>query len=582
MVKLGRGRAPARTGIAYAPTGISGFDVITGGGLPAGRTTVVLGGAGGGKTILGAQILANGAQIYKEPGIFVSFEESAAQIFEDLACFRWGMWQSRATGIQLVDARLPQSVAHGGEFDLLGLLAILEHKVKTSGARRIVLDGIDVLLDSLGDATLARREVFRLHEWFQDQRLTSIITAKASGADVRLSPEYDFLQFMADCMIKVDHRLVDGTALRFLRVAKCRGSAHSANEFPLTIGESGIEVGGSSLEIHHTAPTKRVSTGVGRLDTMVGGGYHVGSSILISGAPGTAKTTLGAAFAAAGSQRGERTLFVSFDEAPLQIVRNMQSVGIHLGEHVKSGVLRMHSLRGRAASPEAHAAQIRELLRKHQARNLVVDPLSCLGSGVMEMVAREAAVAVLDDAKGLGLTSVYTSLLAEKQPLAEGTPIGISTIADTWIHLTYINQAGERNRALTVVKSRGTGHSNQVRELLLSRRGITLADVYTAGGEVLTGTLRWERENQVRHERDAAIRDAEARKRTAELALAEADARVLAARSAYAAQQAELDRANAVREEVLRINSAEADALRRRRGADEAGGRPRSSTRIRK
>jgi circadian clock protein KaiC len=582
MVKLGRGRAATHTGIAYAATGISGFDVITGGGLPAGRTTVVLGGAGGGKTIFGAQILANGAQIYKEPGIFVSFEESADQIFQDLACFRWGLRQSRPTGIQLIDARLPQSVVHGGEFDLLGLLAILEHKVKTSGARRILLDGVDVLLDSLGDATLARREVFRLHEWLQDQRLTSILTAKASGADIRLSPEYDFLQFMADCMIKIDHRLVDGTALRFLRVAKCRGSAHSANEFPLTIGESGIEIGGSHPEIHHTAPTKRVSTGIDRLDTMVGGGYHVGSSTLISGAPGTAKTTLGAAFAAAASQRKERTLLVSFDEAPLQIVRNMQSVGIYLGEHVRSGVLRMHSLRGRAASPEGHAAQIRELIRKHQARNLVVDPISNLGSGVMETVAREAAVAVLDDAKSLGLTSVYTSLPGDRLALAEGTPIGISTIADTWIHLTYVNHGGERNRALAVIKSRGTGHSNQVRELLLSRRGVTLADVYTAGGEVLTGTLRWERENEVRHQREAAIRDAEARKRSAELALAEADARVVAARSAHAAQQAELERANAAREEVLRVHDAETGALRRRRGADEAGGRPKASTRVRK
>jgi len=559
-----------RKGIQYAATGIRGFDEITGGGLPAGRITVVLGSAGGGKTIFGLQTLVTGARDFGEPGVFVAFEESVDQVFENTASFLWGIDRLKDKSIAVVDANLPQSVVQGGEFDLLGLLAVLGQKVKTVGAKRVVLDGLDVLLANLGDPVLARREVFRLREWLQDSAMTAIITAKASAADVHLSPEYDFLQFMADCVVKMQHRVVGGTAERFIRVAKCRGGPHSANEFPFTIGNAGIEVGaGAATEIIHPASAARISAGVERLDAMLGGGYHRGSSTLITGSPGTAKTTLAAAFASAASHRKERTLFISFDEAPALIVRNMGSVGIALGPHVESGVLRMHSLRSRAASPEAHVAHIRELLREHRSRNLVVDPISAVGPDAEKSVAQRAAIEILDLAKSQSITGVYTSLLGNNAALTEDTPIGISTIADTWIHVSYLNQGGERNRALTIIKSRGTEHSSQVRELVLSKTGVTLADVYSAGGEVLMGTLRWEREDRERRKRHTAKRELDLRQREAALALAETQARTQTALSAQAVQEAVIERLDAEREESDEQVASQHLELRQRRGADD-------------
>jgi circadian clock protein KaiC len=556
-------------GIRYVPTGIPGFDEITGGGLPAGRTTVVLGGAGGGKTIFGAQVLVVGARDFGEPGILVSFEESARQVIENTASFAWGIDRQKGKDIDVVDARLSQSVVRGGEFDLLGLLAVLGQKVKTIRAKRIVLDGLDVLLANLGDPSLMRREVFRLREWLADSGLTAIVTAKADAADMRPSPEYDFLQFMADCVVKVQDRVVGGTALRFIRVTKCRGGPHSANEFPFTIGPAGIEVGaGAVTDMVHPASKVRVSTGVERLDAMLGGGYYRGSSTLITGSPGTSKTTLCAAFAEAASRRKDRTLFVSFDEAPEQVVRNMESVGIALGSHLQSGVLRMHSLRSQTASPEAHVAKIRHFLREHRAINLVVDPLSALGSAGGESVAQRAAIEILDLAKTQGITSIYTSLLGGKAVDNEETPTGISTIADTWMHVTYVKQGGERNRALTVIKSRGTNQSNQIRELVLSKDGVTLADVYSADGEVLMGTLRWQRENDERRKRDAAARDADIRRKKAELAVAESKTRTLAALDAQAVDEAILERVIVERNEMATVIAAEGVELLRRRGAD--------------
>jgi circadian clock protein KaiC len=267
------------------------------------------------------------------------------------------------------------------------------------------------------------------------------------------------------------------------------------------------------------------------------------------------------------SRRQERSLLISFDEAPAQIVRNVESVGIRLAPHVHAGTLLMCSLRSRAASPEAHAAHIRHLLRKHGARNLVVDPISALGLAA-DNVAQRAATEILDTAKSQSITSLFTSLLGNKAALSEETPIGISTIADTWMHLTYMNQGGERNRALTVVKSRGTGHSNQIRELVLSKAGPTLTDVYAAGGEVLMGTLRWERENLESRKRESAMREGDLRRREAELTLAESKARTQAAHSVQAVHEAALERILAEREAVLGRSTTESRELLRRRGAD--------------
>jgi circadian clock protein KaiC len=502
----------------HTPTGIVGFDQITGGGLPANRVTAVLGGPGSGKTLFAIQTLVHGARSRREPGLFVAFEESAEHLRNDVRAFSWGFDRLLGKGIAMIDARLSRSVVHGGDFDLIGLLAIIGAKAKRLKARRIVLDGLDVVL-ALLEPSLARREVFRLRDWLLESGMTAIITAKVDGED-RIVRDYDYLQFMADCVVTMQHRVVRGTALRFVRVVKQRGAAHSANEFPMSIGEAGIEVAATtSAQLRHRVSSERVSTGVARLDAMLTGGYYRGASTLITGAPGTAKTTLAAAFADAACRRNERSLIVSFDEAPEQIIRNVRSVRIDLAKHVRSGLLRICSLRSRAASPESHVAHVRSLLREHRAQNVVVDPLSALSQGSTDNVAQSAAIEILDHAKTNGITSVLTSLVGDRAPVTEQTPLGISTVADNWLHVSYVSQGGERNRALTIIKSRGTEHSNQVRELVLSREGVTLADVYTAGGEVLMGTLRWERENEERRAREAARRVADLRRREAELTI---------------------------------------------------------------
>jgi circadian clock protein KaiC len=556
--------------ISRMPTGIAGFDAIADGGLPRGGVTVVLGGAGTGKTLFGIQVLAHGAGKMQEPGILVAFEESAARIVANTSGFVWGGAALTERGVHFLDAQLSQTVEHAGEFDLIGLLAMLTAKVKQVGAQRVVFDGLDVLLAHLGTADSIRREVFRLRDWVHQSGVSAIVTAKVTTATTGAA-DFDFLQFMTDCLVILEHRLLQGMALRFIRVAKYRGAAHSANEFPVAITTTGLEVAqNTGIALSYPVSTERISSGVERLDTMLSGGYYRGTSVLITGVPGTAKTSLSAAFAEAAALRGERTLYISFDEAPEQIARNVASIGIQLRPHIDAGTLALHSLRGRAESPKAHVAHIRSLLSEFQAQNLVVDPISALAQHGFESVGETAALQILDLAKSAGITVVFTSLLGSSAPLTEQTPISISTIADTWLHVSNVIQGGERNRSLTIIKSRGMGHSNQVRELVLSNEGITLADVYSAGGEVLMGTLRWEKENEARRARAMAHDDAVLREKRAELALAETKASVATLLQTQAIRESELlqQRAHGLAASDSRV--AEDAQLLERRHADQA------------
>jgi circadian clock protein KaiC len=548
-------------------SGISGFDEITGGGLPRGRVTVVLGGAGCGKTIFALQGLVAGARS-GESSLFVTFEENPEQILKDASRFDWHLQTLKGKGIEFFDAQLSQTIVQGGEFDLLGLLAIVGARVKQLKCKRVVFDGLDVLLGHLGDPSLIRREILRLREWVYASRLTAIITAKADEQGNPTS-DYAFLQFIADCVITLQHRVTDSAAIRVLRVAKYRGDAHSANELPFSISNVGIQVAAAtSAELHHSVSMERITSGVDRLDAMLRGGYYRGSAILISGSPGTSKTSLVAAFVAAACRRKEATVYVSFDEAPAQIIRNVASIGIDLAPFVKSGVLTMCSLRARADNPEAHVARIRGLLDRHKAVNLAVDPLSALAQTFDEAIGDRAAVQVLDVAKSLGITTLSTSLLANAAPLSEETPLSISTIADTWMHVSYVSRSGERNRALTIIKARGTSHSNQVRELVLSDTGVTLADPYISDGEVLMGTLRWERENEDRRAAKATLADSHLRQKQAELALAEARVRIEAARTEQALCEANLERITGARLAAKEVDRVETVERARRRGAE--------------
>lgn len=559
------------------PSGVGGLDRIADGGLPRGGITLVLGGAGAGKTIFGMQVLAGGAK-QGERGILVAFEEYADELVANTSGFLWSESTRPGGGVEVLDASLSQVVEQSGAFDLVGLLAVVGARAAASDARRIVFDGLDVLLSYLDDPTLVRRELFRLRAWVRERGMSAIITAKADAADARAPTEYDFLQFMADCVVTLHHRVSQGTALRFLRVSKYRGASHSANEFSFAITEHGIEVTSSTAaELNYGASTERVSTGVERLDAMLSGGYHRGSSVLVTGAPGTAKSSLSAAFAHDASARGERTLYVSFDESADQIVRNVASIGLNLQPFVDSGVLVLRSMRGRAESPESHVMRIRKLFEEHAPKNLIVDPLSSFLQRGCEPDAEAAALHLIDFAKSMGVTIVSTSLVVSSSPFSEETPLSVSTVADTWIHLSYVNQGGERNRALTIVKSRGTGHSNQVRELVLSDDGIALADVYSAGGQVLMGTLRWEKEHEEKRARSEAEARDHVRAQRAAAALAETRAQIETLRRAYGIQEAELAQLQSATEAAVLHRDAETAEVRLRRRADRSTETPEAS-----
>jgi circadian clock protein KaiC len=559
----GRSEAP----IVKAATGIAGFDEITRGGIPAHRTTLIVGGPGAGKTVFALQTLVTAARQYREPGIFVAFEESSRQIIDNAATFGWDLPALERERLFFLDARLSPTTVQSGDFDIAGMLAGLEAKAKEMGAKRIVFDGIDVLLTLLSNATKERREMYRLQEWLAANGLAAVITAKASEDD-SAAERYSFMQFMVDAVVTLHHRMHDRVSLRGVRIMKYRGSGFAEGEFPMIITETGIEVatfGTSQLDFN--VSTERVSSGIPRLDTMLDGGYFRGAGVLISGAPGVAKTTLAGAFALAACKRGERVLYVSFDEAGNQIVRNLRSVGMDLEPFVDSGLLRFYSVRTETRSSEDHLINLKKYLAEFDARNLVVDPLSALAKAGGHIAAVHASLRLLDYARANGITTVSTSLVAD-EAMNETTTTQISTIADTWIHLAYVVHGGERNRTLTIVKSRGMKHSNQVRELLLSDDGVTLADVFTAGGTVLVGTARFEHEARMREQAANERNERALRRKTAEQSEARIRAQIAALEAELESHRLAAELAASQEEESEARRSVNLDALKRLRHAD--------------
>lgn len=490
---VARKKSDPRTLPKFA-TGVPGFDELSHGGLPRSRTSLVMGGPGTGKTVFALQTLVSAARDRRQPGIFVAFEERIEEIFANAAAFDWRLAELNEQKLFFLDASLSPAVVHSGDFELTGLLAILEAKKNQLGATWIVLDGIDVLLSLLRNRDAEIRELYRVRDWLVHNALTAIITTKVNGESAG-SVSYGFMQFMVDCVIRLDRRLEEGVSVRRLEVTKYRGSDFAPGEFPLSFGPHGLELAAPpSGDAQHAASNERVSTGFKGLDSMLGGGVFRGSTTLITGAPGTSKTTLAGQFADSACRRGERTLYISFDEGGERIRRNLTSVGIHLGTHMKSGLLRIYSGRTDVANPEEQLGRISALILQHQPSCMVIDPLSAIARTGALSSARAIVNRLIYKVQDRHITAIITSLVDGEDPQAEATELQISTIADTWIHLSYLVRGGERNRALTIVKSRGTRHSNQVRELVLSESGAALTDVYSSGGEVLMGTLRWEKE----------------------------------------------------------------------------------------
>src|SRR5580700_923242 len=567
-------RSAAPRLLSKLATGLQGLDQISCGGLPRNRTTLVLGGAGTGKSIFALQALVNAARERKEAGIFVAFEEAPDDIFANAATFGWGLPALAKSALFFLDARLSPTVVQSGDFELRGVLAILQAKKHELGATWIVLDGIDVLLSLLQNPVAEMREIYRLRDWLARTDLTAIITAKLDG-DTSTPADYGFMQFMADCVIRFDRRLEQGISLRRLEITKYRGSDFAPGEFSLSFGRHGMDVvAPGRAETLHEASTQRVSSGFEGLDLMLGGGVFRGTSTLITGAPGTSKTTLAGKFAESACRRGERTLFVSFDEGGERVRRNLTSVGIHLDAYLEAGLLCMYSGRTEAMNPEEHLIRIASLLREHRPRCMVIDPLSAIARSGALSSARAVGSRLIHQVRDHDITVFITSLVGGDDPETEGTEMQVSTIADTWIHLSYLVRGGERNRALTIIKSRGTEHSNQVRELVLSATGPALTAAYSSGGEVLMGTLRWEKEAEERARQNQ--RHTEFMQKRRELQFAEAD---VAAQIATLQLQLDRQRSELARysrdEETRQVSSGERESeLRRMRGTHGAATAP--------
>jgi circadian clock protein KaiC len=566
--------------IAKAPTGIKGFDDRTGGGWPRARTSLVVGGPGAGKTLFALQALVHGAEQLREPGIFVAFEESSSQIIQNAATFGWDLEQLQDESLFFLDARLSPATVQAGDFDLAGILAGLAERVRAMKAKRIVFDGLDVLLTLLDDPRAERREAFRLNDWLHDLGLTGIITAKAASEADTLAERYAFMQFMVDSVLLLNYRLVDRVSLRSVRVLKYRGSSFSEGEFPLVITEAGVDVSTfGDVDLTHTVSNDRVTSGVDRLDHMMGGGYYRGSTVLITGAPGTSKTTLAAAAIEAACNNGERALFVSFDEPVNQLLRNVQSVGIDLEKHVRNGRLHVHAVRTETKSAEEHLIDLKRRIAMHQPQYLALDPLSALEKTGGQIAAKHAALRIIDYAKCRNITTVCTSLTSTAKHAFEETELAVSTIADTWIHLEYVAMGGERNRALTIIKSRGMKHSNQVRELILSDEGPSLTDVYSSGGEVLVGTARWEMEQKDRRTHELARLETERRQHELALTETEITARMAALERELALKRAELELFMQSQQTATSVREADRDEVVRRRGGEmDKSTRPNGKT----
>ena len=472
------------------PTGIPGLDEITGGGLPTGRPTLICGSAGSGKTLLAVSFLTNGALQFDEPGVFMSFEESGEDIAANVASLGVDLPRLVARKKLALDfVRVERSeVEETGDYDLEGLFVRLKHAIDSVGATRVVLDTIEALFSGLGNATILRAELRRLFRWLKEQGVTAIITAeRGEGTLTRQGLE----EYVSDAVILLDHRIHDQISTRRLQIVKYRGSTHGTNEYPFLIDEHGISVLPiTSLGLSYEASTRRISTGIERLDTMLGGkGYYRGSSVLVSGTAGTGKTSFAAHFIDAACRRGERCVYFLFEESPDQVVRNMRSIGMDLSPWIKQGRLVVHAARPTLFGLERHVATMHGAIEHVRPAIVVIDPVSSLLSVGTDREVTSALAQLIDSLKGRGVTALFTSLTEGGMAGGQST-VGISSLMDTWLLASNLEAGGERNRGLYILKSRGMAHSNQIREYLLTDRGIQFLDVYVGPSGVLTGATR--------------------------------------------------------------------------------------------
>jgi circadian clock protein KaiC len=566
-------------------TGIQGLDEITGGGLPTGRPTLVSGGAGSGKTLFGVEFLVRGAVQYGEPGVFMSFEETLPDLAKNAASLGFNLDQLVADKKLFLDhVHFSRSeVAETGEYDLDGLFIRIADAVQRVGARRVVLDTIEALFTELPNPGILRAEIRRLFGWLKERGLTTIVTAERDRPEKLTRRGIE--EFVSDCVIVLDHRIRDEISTRRLRVVKYRGSTHGTNEYPFLIDEHGISVLPiSSLGLDHAASAERVSTGIARLDGMLGGkGFYRGSSIKLSGTAGTGKTSVAAHFVDAACRRGERCLYFAFEESPRQIVRNMRSIGIDLGPWISHGLLRFHAARPTYGGIEDVLLVAHKQISGFQPSVVVVDPITNLLSVSTLSEVRSMLTRLVDFLKTQGITSIFTSL-ASAGGQVEANEADVSSLMDTWLLLKAIEVGGERNRVLYVLKSRGMEHSNQIREFVLTNDGLRLLDVYLGPDGVLTGSARMSQEGREKAATTSRRQQLEGRGRELERKRQIFEARMTMLRAEFEAEeefiQQSISESKQLDEELLQdrgqmVRSREADtsAYKKPGGSRAAGKR---------
>jgi circadian clock protein KaiC len=490
MGKAVASHTSTRHSLPKAPTGIQGLDEITGGGLPRGRPTLVCGGAGCGKTLLAMEFLVRGATEFDEPGVFLAFEETAEDLAQNVRSLGFDLddlVRRSKLAVDFVHVERSQ-IEETGEYDLEGLFIRLGHAIDAIGARRVVLDSIETLFGGLSNAAILRSELHRLFRWLKDRKVTAVITGeRGEGTLTRHGLE----EYVSDCVIVLDHRVTEQLSTRRLRIVKYRGSVHGTNEYPFLIDENGISVLPiTSLGLRQEASRERISTGVARLDAMLGGeGVYRGTSVLVSGTAGIGKTSLATHFADAACRRGERCLYFAFEESESQLVRNMRSIGLDLNPWLKKGLLRVHATRPTASGLEMHLVTIHKFVDEFEPRVVVVDPITTFTSAGTSVEAEAMLMRLIDYLKGQQITAYFTSLTHSGNP-HEQSQIGISSLIDTWFLLRDIELGGERNRLLYILKSRGMAHSNQIREFALTGHGVQLRDAHIGPEGVVTGSVR--------------------------------------------------------------------------------------------
>ena len=473
-----------------APTGINGLDEITGGGLPAGRPSLICGAAGSGKTLFGMEFLVRGATEFGEPGVFMAFEEKTEELIVNTASLGFDLVKLQKQKLIRIDHVYIQrsEIEETGEYDLDGLFIRLGHAIDTIGAKRVVLDTIENLFSGLNNEAIIRAELRRLFTWLKDKGVSAVITGeKGDGSLTRHGLE----EYVSDCVILLDHRIENKISTRLLRIIKYRGSVHGTNEYPFLIDEDGISVLPiTSLLLKADASTQKISTGIPALDTMLGGkGFYRGSSVLVSGTAGTGKTSIAAAFAHETCRRGERSMYFAFEESPQQIIRNMRSIGIDLKEDIDKGLLQMHASRPTLHGLEMHLVDIHKKINHFRPTTVVIDPITNLITVGSVSEVKSMLIRMIDFLQSRKITVLFTAL-SLNTVVNEQTDEGVSSLVDAWLMVRDIESNGERNRGLYVMKSRGMNHSNQVREFVITSEGLNLIDVYLGPEGVLVGSAR--------------------------------------------------------------------------------------------